>query len=170
MKVLRSIKLVGIVLNYVGPVPKLVGQFPIFFLIYYFSDKVNLAISWTKRGFPFSSLSISESSHGGTGVAHWPPPPRADARGPHTAVASMRIRRRRVPGSFWSGRPWRSPCACSAAWRDSKQSLASSPIPVPMVENPRRPSPPCCSLLLARTHGCQGSHRSMTKTTCNWKE
>ena len=151
---------------------KISGPVSNFVLIYYFSDKGNLAISWAKRGFPFPSISISESSHGGTGVAHWPPPPRADARRcvAHTVVASMRIRRRRVPGSFWSGRPWRSPCACSAARRHSKQSLASSPIPVPTAANPRTPSPPCCSLLLARTHGCQGSHRSMTKTTCKWKE
>ena len=52
---------------------KISGPVSNFVLIYYFSDKGNLAISWAKRGFPFPSLSISESSHGGTGVAHWPP-------------------------------------------------------------------------------------------------
>ena len=56
MKVLRSTKLVGMVLKLCGATTKISGP------VSNFSIKGNLAISWAKRGFPFPSLSISESS------------------------------------------------------------------------------------------------------------
>ena len=39
----------------------------------------------TKLQFPFPSLSIAESSHGGTGVAHCPPSPRRERPRMHSS-------------------------------------------------------------------------------------